>query len=118
MLQRFLLALVAGLVLVLAVAATAPATERPGTPATRDAAVARDHSALCERLESQAKALRAEIGRIEAVQARLSQKIASGELTRPQLARAKHALRTLEARQSVLAEYLARVLHVYEQKCA
>lgn len=118
MLDRFLPALVAGLVLALGVAGTALAAERPGAPVARDAAVVQDDTALCERLEAKAKALRAEIGRIEAVQARIRQKIASGELTRRQLIRAKHALRRLEVRQTELKGYLVRVLHVYEEKCS
>ena len=78
---------------------------------------ARDHRAFCERLESTAQALRAKIGEIQAVQERIRAKIASGELTRQQEARAKHALRKLEALQEELQEKLERVLEIYGEKC-
>lgn len=111
MARRFgtvLLALVVG---VLAWSGTALAGERPGSERSGD------RHALCERLESKATALRAEIGRIEAIQERIQAKLASGELNRRQEARAKHALRLLEARQDALVAQLERVLEAYEEKC-
>jgi hypothetical protein len=51
------------------------------------------------------------------VQERIRQKIASGELTRQQEARAKHALRNLEALQQELEQRLERMLEVYSEKC-
>ena len=50
-------------------------------------------------------------------QERIRAKIASGELRPAQEARAKHALRKLEALQQELEEKLARVLALYEEKC-
>jgi uncharacterized protein (DUF3084 family) len=108
---RYVLPVVAGLVLAFAVSAPALAQERPVAEATRGGAE------LCERLASKAQALQAEISRIEAVQGRIDQRIASGELRPRQVARAKLALRLLEARQDALEELLARVLHAYEQRC-
>ncbi len=77
----------------------------------------RDQRAFCERLEQAAQDLRAKIGEIQAVQERIRQKIASGELTRQQEARAKHALRQLEALQQELQERLERMLEVYGENC-
>jgi hypothetical protein len=51
------------------------------------------------------------------VQERIRAKIASGELTRQQEARAKHALRKLEALQDELQQKLERVLEIYGEKC-
>jgi len=76
-----------------------------------------DHRAFCERLGQTAQALRAKIGEIQAVQERIRAKIASGELTRQQEARAKHALRKLEALQEELQQKLERVLEIYGEKC-
>jgi outer membrane murein-binding lipoprotein Lpp len=77
----------------------------------------RDHRAFCERLEETAQELRAKIGHIQAVQERIRQKIASGELTPEQEARAKQALRKLEALQEELEERLERLLEIYGDKC-
>ena len=77
----------------------------------------RDHRAFCERLEQTAQELRAKIGHIQAVQERIRQKIASGELTPEQEARAKQALRKLEALQEELEERLERLLEIYGDKC-
>lgn len=111
MARRFGTVLVALVVGVLAWSGTALADERAGSerPGNRHA--------LCERLASKAEALRAEIGQIQAVQERILAKLASGELNRRQEARAKHALRLLEARQQALVAELMRVLHAYEEKC-
>ena len=76
-----------------------------------------DHRAFCERLADTAQALRARIGEIQALQERIRAKIAGGELRPAQEARAKHALRKLEALQQELEEKLARVLALYEEKC-
>jgi hypothetical protein len=76
-----------------------------------------DHRAFCERLEQAAQDLRARIGHIQALQERIRQKIASGELTPRQEARAKHALRYLEALQDELEDRLERMLEVYEEAC-
>jgi len=51
------------------------------------------------------------------VQERIAQKIASGELTPEQEARAKQALRKLEALQEELEERLERLLELYGEKC-
>ena len=76
-----------------------------------------DHRAFCERLEQAAQDVRAKIGQIQAVQGRIRQKIASGELTRRQEARAKHALRNLEALQDELEDRLERMLEIYDENC-
>lgn len=76
-----------------------------------------DHRAFCERLAEAAQEVRAKIGAIEALQERIEQKIASGELTRQQEARAKHALRYLEALQEELEDRLERMLEIYDEKC-
>jgi predicted RNase H-like nuclease (RuvC/YqgF family) len=76
-----------------------------------------DQRAFCERLEQTAQALRAKIGEIQAVQERIRAKIASGDLTHQQEARAKHALRKLEARQEELEERLERLLEIHAEKC-
>jgi hypothetical protein len=78
----------------------------------------RDHRAFCERLLQAAHDMRASIGEIQAVQERIRHKIASGELTRPQEARAKTALRKLEALQDELEDRLERMLEVYDERCA
>ncbi len=76
-----------------------------------------DRRAACERLADYAQALRARIGEIQATQERIRAKLASGELRPRQEARAKAALRKLEALQQELADKLARVLALYEEKC-
>ena len=76
-----------------------------------------DHRAFCERLEQAPQDVRAKIGQIQAVQERIRQKIASGELTRRQEARAKHALRNLEALQDELEDRLERMLEIYDENC-
>lgn len=76
-----------------------------------------DRQAACERLAEFAQALRARIGAIQATQERIRAKIASGELGPRQEARARAALRKLEAVQQDLEDKLARVLALYEQRC-
>lgn len=76
-----------------------------------------DRRAFCERLHEAAQGVRARIGQIEALQERIEQKIASGELRPPQEARAKHALRKLEELQEELGERLERMLEVYAESC-
>jgi hypothetical protein len=76
-----------------------------------------DRQAACKRLAEYAQALRTRIGEIQAIQERIRAKIASGDLTPRQEARAKAALRKLEALQQELADRLARVLSVYEERC-
>ena len=76
-----------------------------------------DRQAACERLAEYAQALRARIGEIQATQERIRAKLASGELRPRQEARAKAALRKLEALQQELMDRLARVLAVYEERC-
>ena len=76
-----------------------------------------DHRAFCERLQEAAQDVRAKIGQIEALQERIEAKIESGELTRQQEARAKKALRYLEALQDELEDRLERMLEVYEEHC-
>jgi predicted RNase H-like nuclease (RuvC/YqgF family) len=76
-----------------------------------------DHRAACERLAEHAQALRARIGEIQAIQERIRAKLASGDLRPAQEARAKHALRKLEALQQELEARLARVLDVYAERC-
>lgn len=112
MLQRYLSVVVASIVLMLALAGSVLASDRPVTGAARVA------SAACERLEAKAHALRAEIARIEAVQERIEQKLAAGGLRPRQEARAKMALRLLEARQDALEQVLARVLEAYAERCS
>jgi predicted RNase H-like nuclease (RuvC/YqgF family) len=109
--RGFVVALVAGLLAALSVSGSAVAADRQ--PETQ----VRDHRAFCERLADGAQALRARIGEIQAMQERIRAKIASGELTPRQEARAKHALRKLEALQQELEEKLARVLALYEEQC-
>jgi hypothetical protein len=77
----------------------------------------RDHRAFCHRLADTAQQVRAKIGQIQSVQERIRAKLASGELTPEQEARAKHALRKLEAWQQELEERLERMLDVYAEKC-
>ncbi len=109
--RGFVIALVAGLLAALSASGSAVAANR------EQVVQARDHRAFCERLEETAQALRARIGEIQALQERIRAKIASGELRPAQEARAKHALRKLEALQQELEEKLARVLALYEEKC-
>lgn len=75
------------------------------------------HRAFCERLQDAAQHLRAKIGQIQALQERIRAKIASGELTPEQEARAEQALRKLEAWQQALEERLERLLALYQEKC-
>jgi hypothetical protein len=77
-----------------------------------------DHRAFCDRLLHAAHDVRAKIGEIHAVQERIRHKIASGELTRLQEARAKMALRKLEALQDELEDRYERMLEVHDEKCA
>jgi predicted RNase H-like nuclease (RuvC/YqgF family) len=109
--RSFVVTLVAALLGVFAASGSAVAADR------RPVAEARDHRAVCERLEDAAQALRARIGEIQATQERIRAKIASGELRPAQEARAKHALRKLEALQQELEEKLARVLALHQEKC-
>ena len=109
--RGFVIALLAGLLAVLSASGSAVAADRE--PAVQP----RDHRAFCLRLAETAQALRARIGEIQATQERIRAKIASGELRPAQEARAKHALRKLEALQQELEEKLARVLALYEEKC-
>ncbi len=76
-----------------------------------------DRQAACERLADYAQALRARIGEIQATQERIRAKLASGDLRPRQEARAKAALRKLEALQQELEDKLARVLALYEERC-
>ena len=76
-----------------------------------------DRRAACERLAEYAQSLRARIGEIQAIQERIRAKLASGDLRPKQEARAKAALRKLEALQQELVDRLARVLAVYEENC-
>ena len=109
--RGFVIALVAGLLAALSASGSSVAADR--VPVGE----ARDQRAFCERLADAAQALRARIGEIQAMQERIRAKIASGELRPAQEARAKHALRKLEALQQELEEKLARVLALYEEKC-
>jgi hypothetical protein len=109
--RGFLVMLAAGLLAALSASGSAVAADRPAQEQ------ARDHRALCVRLAETAQALRARIGEIQAMQERIRAKIASGELRPAQVARAKHALRSLEALQQELEEKLARVLALYEETC-
>jgi hypothetical protein len=76
-----------------------------------------DHRAFCERLQHAAHDVRASIGEIQAVQERIRHKIASGQLSRTQEARAKMALRKLEALQDELEDRLERMLEIYDERC-
>ena len=109
--RGFVVALAAGLLAALSASGSAIAADR------QPEAQARDHRAVCGRLADTAQALRARIGEIQAMQERIRAKIASGELTPRQEARAKQALRKLEALQQELEEKLARVLALYEEQC-
>lgn len=109
--RGFVVTLVAGLLAALSASGSAIAADRQPERQVRD------HRAACERLADVAQALRARIGQVQAMQERLRAKIASGELRPAQEARAKHALRKLEALQQELEDKLARVLALYEEKC-
>jgi len=104
-------AVVTGVLAALSLSGSAVAADRQPGVQVRDRAVA------CERLQDVAQALRARIGEIQAIQERIRQKIASGELRPAQEARAKLALRKLEALQDELEEKLGRVLALYDDKC-
>lgn len=113
-------AVVLGSLMLTGVAWAEDRAPQSGTAVAEDRApqrTARDHRAFCERLQEVAQNLRAKIGEIQALQERIRAKIASGELTPRQEARAKKALRALEALQEELEEHLERVLEVYEEKC-
>ena len=111
--HRIVVAVTAVAMGALTVSGVAAAQERQLAP-QRDPG---DRQAACDRLAEYAQALRARIGEIQATQERIRAKIASGELGPRQEARAKHALRTLEALQQELEGKLARVLAVYEERC-
>ncbi|HLG09545.1 MAG TPA: hypothetical protein VI409_12830 [Gaiellaceae bacterium] len=108
---RLLVAVVA--VALGALTATGAALANEGEPQRG----ARDHRAACERLESKIRHLRAAIGRLEAMSDMLERKIESGQLTPEQEARAKHALRKIEALQEELGERLERLLEIYGERC-
>jgi hypothetical protein len=76
-----------------------------------------EHRVFCARLLEAAQDVRAKIGQIEALQARIRHKLAGGELTPQQELRAKHALRKLEALQDELEDKLERMLEIYDEKC-
>jgi hypothetical protein len=109
--RRVVTALLAVVLGSLTVSGAALADDRQGPRAPGD------HRVFCERVEQVAHALRAKIGEIQAVQERIRAKIASGELRPAQEARAKHALRRLEALQDELEDRLERILEVHEEKC-
>lgn len=107
-------------IIVAATAGLLAALSLSGSAVAADRQPQRDpgqRGASCERLEDAAQALRARIGAIQAVQERIRAKLASGELRPAQEARAKHALRKLEALQQHLEDKLARVLAVHAENC-
>lgn len=108
--RRGFVVAVAGVLVALALTPAA-AADRQRAPE------ARDHRPACERLADVAQSLRARIGDIQSLQERIRQTLASGELRPAQEARARHALRTLEALQQELEAKLARVLAVYQERC-
>ena len=108
---RFLVAIVAVLLGALT------ATEAAFANETRPQRDGRDHRAFCERLQSQAHHLRAEIARLEAMSEMIKRKIASGELTEEQLVRARRALAKIERMQAELKEKLERLLAMYGENC-
>jgi len=77
-----------------------------------------DHRAFCERLQSKAEQLRAAIGRLEAMSDAIKRKIASGELTDEQMARARHVLAQIEREQAELKAKLERLLEIYRARCS
>ena len=107
---RFLVAIVAVLLGALT------ATEAAFANETRPQRDGRDHRAFCERLQSQAHHLRAEIARLEAMSEMSKRKIAS-ELSEEQLVRARHALAKIERMQAELKEKLERLLAMYGENC-
>ena len=109
--RRFLVAIVA--VVLGALTATGAAFGNETRP-QRDG---RDHRTFCERLQSQAQHLRAEIARLEAMSEMIKRKIASGELTEEQLVRARHALAKIERIQAELKGKLERLLAIYGENC-
>lgn len=111
--HRIVVAVMAVVMGALTASGVAAAQERQPQP-QRDPG---DRHAACERLAEYAQALRARIGEIQATQERIRAKLASGDLRPRQEARAKHALRKLEALQRDLEDRLARVLAVYEERC-
>jgi hypothetical protein len=111
--HRIVVALTAVVMGALTASGVAAAQERDPAP-QRDPG---DRRAACERLAEYAQALRARIGEIQALQERIRAKLASGELGPRQEARAKHALRKLEALQQELEAKLARALALYEEHC-
>jgi len=109
--RRFLVAIVAVVLGALTATGAAFANE------TRPQRDGRDHRAFCQRLQSHAQHLRAEIARLEAMSEMIERKIASGELTEEQLVRARHALAKIERIQAALKEKLERLLAIYGENC-
>ena len=110
--RRFLVAIVS--VVLGAFTLTGAAFASETRPPQRDG---RDHRAFCERLQSHAQHLRAEIARLEAMSEMIKRKIASGGLTEEQLVRARHALAKIERIQAELKERLERLLAIYGESC-
>jgi hypothetical protein len=88
-----------------------------GTERGRGNALRVDHRMFCERLEHRIQRVRAAIGKLDALADRIEAKIASGELTPEQEARARHALAKIEEALERLEAKLRKLLDVYENRC-
>jgi hypothetical protein len=75
------------------------------------------HRVSCERLEHRIQHVRAAIGKLQALADRIEARIASGELTPEQQARARHALAKIEDALERLEAKLRKLLEVYENRC-
>ena len=97
-------------------AATASAEGRPGGDGGRGDG--RGRAMKCDRLAEKIAKLERVIEKLTAFEARIEEKIASGELTGEQLARARAFLAKLQKRIAKLEEMLARLEQKQAEKCA
>ena len=113
--RRVVVAMVSVVLGALAASGAAFAGDSPGQRGDRPA---RDGRVLCERLEAKIQHVRATIGHLEALADRIEQKIATGELTAEQEARARKVLEKIGNAQERLGEKLEKLLARYGEKCA
>ena len=112
--HRSLATLAAVALLALGGTAAANAEDRPG----RGEVSSQDRAVKCDRLADLIAKLERAKQNLQAKIARVEEKIASGELTPEQQARAREVLAWLEKRLAKVEEKLARAKELFAQKCS
>jgi len=113
--HRSLATLAAMALLALGGTAAANAEERPGRDEVRSTV---DRTEKCDRLAELIAKLERAKQNLQAKIARVEEKIASGELTPEQQARAREVLAWLNKRLATVEEKLARAKEKYAQNCS